>query len=108
MQGQYEKMLKLTSDAFVFSYTDGGVWVAAATAVLGNQSSHLNNLYTQTIDQFFELHLESFVGDRRISSTSMNALVELARVYEVRAGLIMELSPRNPGDPVPETERRTY
>lgn len=83
---QCERMLKFTPDAFVFVYSDVGITVVPALAVLGS-SKQLSEHYSRSAERFFESHLECFIGDRAISGPTPATLETLRRQYEARVAL---------------------
>ena len=83
LQDQCERMLDLTPESYVFLYRREGVRVLPAISILSANVSDLAELYNRSIQRFFELHLESFIGDRRFSSPSADQLGRLLKEYRV-------------------------
>ena len=76
---QCEKMIKRTSDSFVFVYSKKKrIRVFPAISVLGSGSMDIFDLYHHGMQNFFENHLECFIGDRRLDSTDIRTLDVLA------------------------------
>ena len=84
LQDQCEHMLRLTPASYVFLYTNGDVRVLPAISVLSADVTSLTGLYSQSIQRFFELHLESFIGDRSLSRASADQLGGLLEEYRVK------------------------
>ena len=86
LQSQCEAMLLRTPEAFVWAYSKSwGIRVFSANAVLGLRSRVLFDLYSRSLSRFFESHLESFVGDRRLNSTRIETLDSLHELPIERA-----------------------
>jgi hypothetical protein len=83
LRTQCENMLKLTPESYVFLYAINGVRILPAISVLSARDRDLTELYNRSIQRFFELHFESFIGDRRLSSPSADQLDGLLKKYEV-------------------------
>jgi hypothetical protein len=83
LQNQCENMLNLTPESYVFLYKIDGVRVLPAISVLSARVRGLTELYNRSVQRFFELHLESFIGDRRLSSASADQLDGLLEEYRV-------------------------
>ena len=84
MRRQCEKMLKHSSESFLFLYGTQGVRVVSALAVV---SSDLNptELYSKTARRFYTDHLECFVGDRSIQAATPEMIKDLRARYNPRA-----------------------
>ena len=91
LRSQCERMLDRTPDSFVFVYSIWeGIRIFPANAVFELGSRHIFDLYDRGVASFFESHIQCFIGDRRLNSTSidtLDALVELPveRVLELSA-----------------------
>jgi hypothetical protein len=79
-------MLKLTPESFVFVYSDVGIDVVPALAVLGSSKQPLEH-YKRSAERFFESHLECFIGDREIAAPTPETLEGLRRRFEARVAL---------------------
>ena len=77
MQEQCEKMLSLTPDSFVFLYSKYGISIVPAISVLSAKQCNPHDLYSRSISRFYEEHFQSFIGDRRLKSSSINVLEEI-------------------------------
>lgn len=86
---QCRRMLCLTPAAFVFLYAKTGVEVVPAIAVVGSSCRDPRKHYSRSFSRFFEEHLESFLGDPRISVAGSETLEDLRKAYEYRAGLLL-------------------
>lgn len=86
LQLQCEAMLSRTPEAFVWAYSKSwGIRVFSANAILGLRSRVVFDLYSRSLSRFFESHLESFVGDRRLNSTRIKTLDSLRELPVERA-----------------------
>ncbi len=96
---QCETMLARTPDAFVFIYSrDAGIRIIPAGSVLGADSRSPLDLYNHGMARFFEDHLKSFIGDRRLSAPTIDALEALARDYDARRVLFLGARDEGIGD----------
>jgi hypothetical protein len=86
LHDQCERMLKLTPESFVFVYSDVGIDVVPALAVLGSSKQPLEH-YKRSAERFFESHLECFIGDREIAAPTPETLEGLRRRFEARVAL---------------------
>lgn len=89
---QCEKMLGLSSDAFVFIYSRTEIRVLPAIAVYGVSRTSVNDVYSRSIGQFLEDFFECFVGDGRIKLQSMQQLDLLKEEWRVRRLLALRLA----------------
>jgi hypothetical protein len=87
MQGQCAKMLKLSPASYVFLYSQAGITVVPALAVVGSARLNPHNLYQRSVSRFYEEHLASFIGDQRISAPNITTLEVLAADFAARSGL---------------------
>jgi hypothetical protein len=83
---QCERMLILSPDSFVFLYTEKGVQVTSATAVVA-ASGNLSAVHKEKAQKFFLSHLLCMIGDRAISSPTPAGLDELVQRANARRGL---------------------
>ena len=75
---QCEKMLECTPESFVFIYSrNRGIRTLPAVSVLGSTSKDLFDLYHHSLQNFFERHLQCYIGDRRLNSPSVDTLRRL-------------------------------
>lgn len=88
LRQQCEKMLKLSPDSYVFLYRPSGVRVVPAIAVVGSTGSPLD-LYTRSAKNFFEQHLECFIGDRAISAPTPATLSALSEKLNGAQGIYL-------------------
>ena len=90
--GQCNTMLERTPDSFVLIYSkDRGIRFFPANSVIGLKSRNIFDLYDRSVARFFELHLECFIGDRRLNSTKIETLDALAKF---QVDTVFELSAR--------------
>jgi len=89
LRSQCEDMLNLTPESYVFLYKKDGVRVLPAISVVSANVDDLSKLYNRSIQRFFEMHLESFIGDRRLSSASPDQFKVLLEKYSIRHGLYL-------------------
>lgn len=87
MQEQCEKMLSLTPDSFVFLYSTYGISIVPAISILSAKQCNPHELYSRSISRFYEEHFQSFIGDRRLKSSSINVLEEIRQEFGARAVL---------------------
>lgn len=83
LKDQCEKMLRHTPAAFVFLYSERGMRVLPAVSVLGAAFDPLQ-VYSRSAQRFFEEHLQSFIGDRSISTATPATLEALRNRYQAR------------------------
>lgn len=78
LQGQCERMLKVTPASFVIVYSKKeGVRFFSALAVLSLTDREIFQLYSMPPRAFFERHFESFIGDRRLDRAHISVLERL-------------------------------
>ena len=78
LRQQCEKMLAATPDAFVIAYSRSkGVRFISAQAVASFEGRNLFELYDIGVRSFFERHLQSFIGDRRLDKPEIETLERL-------------------------------
>jgi hypothetical protein len=77
MKSQCEKMLELSPDSFVFLYSKEGISVVPAISVVGASTWNPHDLSSRSITRFYEEHFQCFIGDRQISSPTIETLREL-------------------------------
>jgi hypothetical protein len=78
MVKQCNTMLEVTPDAFVAVYSRSkGVMLVPAIEVVGSTSRDLFSHYSRSLQTFFELFVECFVGDRRLHSAHIQVLDEI-------------------------------
>lgn len=84
LKGQCKRMLRYTPDSFVFLYKETGVRIVPAIGVVSLNSHNLSvtELYSRSPQSFFEEHFECFVGDRKISTPTADALAELQGKFD--------------------------
>lgn len=92
LREQCDKMLSLSPDAFVFLYSTRGIRIVPAISVVSTRLGNINlqRLYSRSMQRFFELHFESFIGDRTISIRDEKPLDELRETYEARRLLYLK------------------
>lgn len=98
MQEQCRKMLRISSDSFLFLYSKQGISSVPATAVVSSSRTNPHNLYSRTISRFYEEHFSCFFGDRRIGLAHISTLEALAAEYDTRSGILL----------IAEEERRIF
>jgi hypothetical protein len=81
MLSQCEQMLTLSPDSFVFLYSNEGIRVVPAIAVVGASHPDIvldpEALYSRKVSRFYEEHLECFIGDRDINEPNIETLHRL-------------------------------
>ena len=92
LRAQCEKMLDRTPESFVFVYSImKGVRIFPAYAVVELESRNIFDLYDRSVSNFFENHIQCFIGDRRLNSTDIGTLDSLVELPVKR---VLELSAR--------------
>lgn len=81
LKEQCDKMLQISPDSFVFVYNEEGVKIYPAISVLNSEKPPLK-LFHRTPAGFYELHFESFIGDRKLSAPNISVLEEIRRENE--------------------------
>ncbi|MEP9386499.1 hypothetical protein [Mesorhizobium sp. KR9-304] len=80
LQGQCRTMLARTPDAFVVTYSTGdGMRFFSALGVASYEGKDIFRLYGMAPRQFFERHFQSFIGDQRLHTPTIDALRALLR-----------------------------
>lgn len=92
LKAQCRKMLKLSSHSFVFLYSEDGVRVVPAIAVLGAQFNP-QDIYSRSGQRFFEEHLQCYFGDPRIVAPSPDQLDTLRKRYDARCAFMLVAAP---------------
>lgn len=87
---QCEKMLRYTPDSFLVLYNRAGVWVVPALSVVSHAPGQPLDLYGRSLGSLIGLHIESFIGDRRISSPDVAVLRD--SLGEATPGRVLALS----------------
>jgi hypothetical protein len=87
LKEQCERMLTLTPASYVFLYKRDSVRILPAISVLSADVTELTDLYNWSVQIFFESHLESFIGDRRLSVASGDQLEGFVRDHGVAHSL---------------------
>jgi hypothetical protein len=87
LREQCRKMLRLSTDSFVFLYSRQGIFAIPALAVISSARTNLHNFYSRSVTRFYEEHFACFFGDQRISCTKIVSLEILAAEYEARSGI---------------------
>jgi hypothetical protein len=90
LRQQVSQMLDTTPDSFVFLYSKTGIFVVPALAVLSTGRRNPHELYHRSLSRFFEEHFSCFIGDRRISAPTIEALQQLRQQLNVQQILYLE------------------
>jgi len=85
---QCDRMLSFSPDSFVFLYTEKGVQVTSATAVVA-ASGDLAAVHKEKAQKFFLDHLMCMIGDRAIRSPTPAGLDDLLQSANPRLGLLI-------------------
>jgi hypothetical protein len=89
MRDQCSEMLERTAESFVFVYSQDGVHMVPAVAVVACQQPHdLHDLHPITTGRFYAEHFRCFIGDRRIDRPTTSVLDGLS--YETGIEIIVE------------------
>lgn len=89
MQDQCERMLSISPDSFLFLYSTYGITIVPAISILSAEKCNPHELYARSIARFYEEHFQSFIGDRRLKSPSIDVLEEIREEYKARAALAL-------------------
>jgi len=87
---QADKMLHATPDSYVFLYSQTGIYVVPALAVLAGGARNPHELHYRSLGRFFEEHFASFIGDRRISAPTIATLEKLQADFHARSILYLQ------------------
>lgn len=90
MKAQCDSMLKRTPDSFVFLYARDAIAVVPAVSVVSSNLRNPHEFYSRSISRFYEEHLESFIGDRRLYAPTPEMLEGLQREVDARTLLYLE------------------
>lgn len=85
---QCEQMLVLSPDSFVFLYTEKGVEVTSANAVIA-ASGNLSAVHGEKAQKFFLNHFLCMIGDQAISRATPAGLDELVEKANSRRRLLI-------------------
>ena len=88
---QCEKMLAMTSAAYVFLYSPDAVSILPALTVLGADGAALWKLHRRSVSRFFEDHFASFIGDRRMSAATPDTLTIMAGEFTARSAILLSV-----------------
>ena len=95
LRRQCNSMLRRTPDCFVVVYHPNQFAVVAASSVMAASNrqpySRRVDLGTKRLDDFFVHLLDSFIGDRSISASTIHEINELASQERTRAGLLLSI-----------------
>ena len=91
MQEQCEDMLRITPDSFVFIYSNEDIRVVPAITIYSCNYVDPYDLYTRSVARFYEEHFSCFIGDRRISTPSIDVLISEAIDIEFHAKKVLAL-----------------
>lgn len=79
LRQQCGEMLKRTPASFVLVYSKKrGVRVFPAISILRSPTQDVFDLYDRSVADFFEAHIECFIGDRRLDVAQIKTLDALA------------------------------
>lgn len=75
LSNQVEDMLKITSDSFVFIYSEEGIFVTPAFGVRGtNGKIDTRNQYYRSLGSFYGEFFKCFVGDHKVDGLDLSTL----------------------------------
>lgn len=78
LQQQCETMLQVTPDAFALIFSkERGARMVSAAAIAAYSGRDVFDLYDMGLRSFFERHIESFIGDRRLNKPQIEVLDRL-------------------------------
>ncbi len=89
LKEQCERMLAISPASYLFVYSQTGVTVTPALAVISSTRRNPHDLYSRSAQRFFENHFECFVGDRRIHTPSFDAIASLRTELNARSVLAL-------------------
>lgn len=88
--GQCELMLKSSPISYVFIYSkQSGIRVVSAMDILSADHCNPLTLETWTLRDFFEAHIQCFIGDRRIHAANARQLEQLSAQEDTRNGIVI-------------------
>jgi hypothetical protein len=90
LREQCEKMLSVSPASFVFVYSTSGVSVVPAVTI-ANSDIPIKNLYSRSVQSFFEEHFECFIGDQSICTPSASGLEVLRERTRARHAIEISL-----------------
>jgi hypothetical protein len=75
LAAQYKTKMEIAPDSFVIIYSRReGMRVVPAISVLGDRGRDLFDHYHRSVQSFFRVFIECFVGDGRLNSTEISVL----------------------------------
>lgn len=89
LKAQCKRMLEASAVSFVFLYSDNGITIVPAISVVA-ANGFVDELYSRSMQRFFEDHLECFIGDRAINSPTPATLAALRERREARSALLIQ------------------
>ncbi|UOE77160.1 hypothetical protein [Parageobacillus thermoglucosidasius] len=93
---QAKKMLNITSDSFIFLYTNKGIYVTPAFGIVLNNSKKIDSkkLYYKSIGGFYKEFLKCFVGDHKLAElyNKPNDLKEIAKGVNANRVLYIQIN----------------
>jgi hypothetical protein len=101
LSGQIDAMLKVTSESYVWAYSDKGIAVARAGSFQAALSAGLEKEFEpQTFTAFFRAGLRSCSGDYKFKARNLADLAAMAENYRAKTFLLLN------GEALPEPRRR--
>jgi hypothetical protein len=96
---QCENMLKITSDAFVFVYSEKGLYCIPAFQIILNNSPTVKTTEVsfKNTAMFFQNFFDCFIGDHKITPSALNAttLESYAQAVSTNSVLKLEITTNN-------------
>jgi hypothetical protein len=80
LREQAELMLKRSPASFVLVYSTSGIRFIPAISVVGLRSSSLFDFSSMDLEQFFQLHFASYIGDPRLNAPQIKTLDDLIEI----------------------------
>ena len=88
LKRQCNAMLHYTPDAYAWLYDETGVWVAPAITVASANPPAVPTL--QSLGGFFDMHLRSWIGDRKFTASTRDQLEALRGDFRARRALMLD------------------
>ncbi len=90
LKQQSELMLCYSPESFVFFYSVRGVFVVPAISIVNSEPRNPFEFYSKSITRFYEEHLESFIGDQRLTAPNIGSIDGLRERLGVQNLLFLE------------------
>lgn len=96
LKEQCEEMLACSPASFVFIYAPYEILVVPALAVLSAKTCDPRELYTCSVERFYEDHFQSYLGDRALSSPTVATLAAAREQLRAKSAIVLSASHAEP------------